>query len=215
MNIKHVPLWQKLLAAAAGGSFLSVVEVYTLFHNKQGVDMYLMGAMIVASVLGIGGYYIVGATNIRSAFAAGISSQQVVGKLVNSGVQLSLMLSLHGTVYAAEPLPPVDSDPCSMTVQRLITVNLKGSEHLIQMEMCDGTVIDIEEGKNELFVPDHNTTLIFTHPNFPLQEVDVDKDIQVVHITISHSKPIKKFMTVMFAQKSKVKMFEKVEIIVE
>lgn len=103
--------WQLVLAAACGGMCLSISELMGMVTNKEVIDGYFFLGMLIAGVLGIGGFFAVGANSIRTAFVAGVSAPQILAgltKAVPAGAKALGGVVLSSIAFAQAPVASVN-----------------------------------------------------------------------------------------------------------
>jgi hypothetical protein len=94
-----------LVSAFAGGIALSIIELANMFKQKEIPDMYFFGGLVIAGIIGIAGYFLTGAKDIKTAFASGVSAPQLFGGFIKVGSVGAQAVSLLfcSDVYAETP----------------------------------------------------------------------------------------------------------------
>lgn len=201
------PLWQMLIAAFCGGICLSLAELMGMLKAKEAIDLYFFGGMIVAGILGIGGYFIAGPANVRSAVAAGISAPQLLAGFLKAVPVATQALAL--TVATAVAQPPVTHDSVS------VTVVVVGTQDTLRLVGQDGKVHLVAD-TTQLRIPRSDTMTVsgFGFKNAPVvlgggRNFTVMVDVEQVESMMAQ------FTRGMFAQQAKTSAMKKLSVKVE
>lgn len=192
---KLIPRWQwsLALAAFAGGMVLPMTELLHMLNNKEVVDLYFMGGMLVAGIIGLGGLLVAGATNIRTAFVAGVSAPQLLGglsKVVPAGAKAALILFSTQTAYAeSAPADTLKKDSV------MVMVRMGG---LDSAQVSSGDKVHPVGEATMLKLPKGDTIMVFGQGVEPQTAVLGEKRVQILRIVSDQTKS--NFLRGMFAQ---------------
>lgn len=120
-------MWQLIVAAFCGGMCLPLSELMGMISHKEAVDLFFFAGMLIAGVIGVGGFFAAGAANTRSAFVAGVSAPQLLGglaKAVPAGAK-ALSFVLAGQIAFAQVPQAGDSVKVLLTVEGVDSVRVR------------------------------------------------------------------------------------------
>jgi len=218
--MKYKP-WHFFCIAFAGGTTMSIVEIGNMFASKETPDFYFIGGMIVAGLMGIGGYFISQASNLRSAYMSGISAPQLFNgglKAYVAGSQLvvSLLTSPFGSPAYAQDGKLV----APLKELKLAVVNNTGSSIWIQ---SDGIIYPLRGDTSYLYiVVPKKREFTIAGTNIERQIISSEgfstKDttrITVSVISIKHHKKMHSALRGIVGQKTSKKLLQDVDIEIE
>jgi len=192
--------WQLVISAFCGGICLSLSELMGMLSHKEAVDIYFFAGMLVAGLIGIGGFFAVGASGVRSAFAAGVSAPQIIGglaKAVPAGAKaLSTMLIVSQPLYAQTV---AHHDSLKVDSARVIVV-LDGLDSL---QVRAGNTIHVVGNGTVLKLP-KNDTVTVSGEDIQSQKTVVGTAKNQV-LRIGTEQPKANFFRGVFAQKTAAK----------
>lgn len=184
-------IWQLLLAAFCGGMCLSLSELMGMIAKKEMVDMFFLMGMVLAGVIGIGGFFAVGASSIRTAFVAGVSAPQILGGIAKAAPTAAKALSmlLAGSIAYAQPPQVVDSAK--------VTVVIEGYSDSLQVK-CGDKVYTVGDS-SKVVLPARATAIVSGFMIQPSSFV-LDTGAQTLKLSVRSMSSKANFMRGLFAQ---------------
>jgi len=180
--------YQLILSAFIGGIVLSLIELTNMFKQKESPDIFFFGGLLIAGIIGIVGYFMTGANDVRTAFVSGVSAPQLLGGIVkigSAGAQAVSLLFAPMNAYAQTP-----------TVD---TVNVLVLSQFNNVKIKTNDTVFVVNDSNKIKMKYQDSITIFVD-NIP-KKVELQKTSNTITIKKSNSN-FSKFFRGMIAQKS-------------
>ena len=228
---------QLILAAFLGGMLLSILELYSMLQNKEHIDSYFLGGMVIAGFIGIVGYILSNPDNARAAILAGVSAPQLLGGLKNAAVASSeatmsflKTAPLYASMFIGLLFPSAHAKPVVVPDSISVIISVYGSEY-ITIKTIDSIFVVSGIAKLEIkkqdsiivAVPGIDPSTIYFYETSDTGGVKIDKNkkefvikISVDEVQVQQKSKSGSFFRGMFAQQQRVDpVIKKIDIKVE